>query len=163
MATGKPSDYKPVIDTHKHESLAFVFASDADCMEDSENLIVAGREFHTETGSAFDVEPPDKTVVLVLLCPGDDLTEIMDWVQTHGLRPSERVLLVYHPDCDLVEMLQPWYEVFEEDPIAYEMRAYPGRRADGKWTVAQKVGQWYNAWIYLDANGLDWPLEPRRT
>lgn len=158
MADGKPADYESVVDGNKDESLAVVFASDAGCMEDSENFAVPGREFQTARGFPFEQEPPESVVVLVLLCPGDDLAPIMDWICTQEINPSERVLLVYHPDCDLPAMLEPWYEAFNKDPIAYEMRAYPGHRDDAKWTVAQKVGQWYNDWIYLDATGREWPL-----
>lgn len=158
MTGASPTDYKPVIDAHKHESLAVLLASEAECMQDSENFAVAGRRFRTEQGSAFAFDPPERVVALVLVCPGDDLHPIMAWIQDHGISPSERVLLVYHPGCDLYEVLRPWYEVFDKDPIAYEMTAYPGRRPNAKWTVAQKVGQWYNDWIYLDAKGLDWPL-----
>lgn len=158
MAEGTPSDYQSTIQDHKHESLAVLVSSDANCIEGVDKLAVRGREFEAE-GPGLSFDPPPRVVVIVVLCPGDTIDDVMEWVEQNGIAPPERALFVYHPDCDLYDQLSPWYDLFDEDPIAYEMETYPGHRPGEDRTVAQRVGGWYNDWIYLDATGWDWPRQ----
>lgn len=161
MPARKPQDYKDYKDTiesHRGGSLALAFFSAKGCIKDVERLVVKGRHFQKHKGPALDVSPPPRSVAMVTLCPDDELGPFMQWVKANHVHPPERILFVYHPDCDLVRILKPWYDVFEEDPLAYEMRSYPGKRAGQERTVAQHAGDWYNDWIYLDAKGKTWPL-----
>ncbi len=88
MDGANPADYKPVIDSHKHESLAVLFTSESGCIEGAENLAVPGRRFRVEGGSALDFDPPDTCVVVVLLCPTDSIEPQSKTILARRRRPA---------------------------------------------------------------------------
>lgn len=151
MVEGKPADYKPIIEANKKGSLAYLISTGNGCIKDWEKFAVKGREFSKPIGALPAVAPPPKCVIGIVVCPGDDLRQVMDWVAKHKILPPERIMIIYHPDCDMVEILAPWYAHFGTDPLALELTKWPSEGVG-------RFGDLYNDWIYLDATGKSWPL-----
>lgn len=152
MVDGKPADYVPVIKANWKNNHAYLLASSGNCIDGWKTFATRGRNFIKPLGALPSVAPPSKTVIGIVVCPGDDLAPVMAWIAKHRIAPAERVLIVYHPSCDMVEILRPWYKMFDVSPLVLEVTKWPGDR------VNKRFGEWYNDWIYLDATGQSWPL-----
>jgi hypothetical protein len=154
MVAGKPDDYKSVIHANKHKSLAVILAANPACIQGWEKFAVRGRryEIHDVLGPKGFV-PPSRCVVVIFVCPGQDISPAVSWCKKSGIRPL-RVRFVLHPECDEVKTFRSWYLAYDTDPIVQYADSYPGLQG------AQKaLGEWYNDWIYLDATGQDWPVQ----
>lgn len=151
---GRPEDYAPTIRANMDQSLGVIIADEPDCIDRWQAFAVRGRryEFHDPLG-LDGFEPPKRCVVVIFVCPGDNVAPTVQWCSRHEISPL-RIRFIVHPDCDLYELFQPWYKKYDEDPVVSETTSYPGPKG-----VQASLGRWYNDWIYLDAKGLDWPDE----
>lgn len=109
-----------------------------------------GRDHHTALLGDLDaLELPERWVLAVILCPGDDTEALVEWMQARGADP-DRVMFILHSETDAVEALRAWYKAGFGDPIACEARTLKD--------FARTLGQFVNDWIYADAKGAGWPL-----
>lgn len=155
MVAGKPDDYKAVIKANKHKSLAVILADKPECIKGWQKFAVPGRQYEfTDALGPDGFQPPDRCVVIIFACPGQDIAPAVGWCKENGF-PHLRIRFVLHPDCDEVEIFESWYKEYQEDPVVQYATTYPGING------AQKaLGEWYNDWIYLDATGQTWPIHP---
>lgn len=152
MVEGRPDDYAEVIRANQDKSLAVILADEPACIDRWGAFAVRGRRYEIRDPlSVQGFQPPHRCLAIIVACPGDDLTQAIAWCRHHDLAPA-RIRFIVHPDCDQVALFRPWYTRYEDDPIVSETTSYPGPKG-----VQASLGRWYNDWIYLDAQGLDWP------
>lgn len=60
---------------------------------------------------------PKSWVLVVLICPGDTLEGVAEWVRRLPRRDRDRVYLYFHPRTDRVAALAPWHAAGLEDPV----------------------------------------------
>lgn len=63
--------------------------------------------------------PPESWLLAVLVCPGDDVRPVVDWVREHGTEP-DRVKFYARRGTDLFDALGAWAEAGLPDPVVEE-------------------------------------------
>lgn len=102
--------FRDVVAAHHRDSDAVLVAGREPCISIArdERDKVSGRSFRVV---AFDELPKVKVrrswIMAVLLCPGDDATEVASWVLA-GDRDPRRVIFYTHPATNLRAALAPW-------------------------------------------------------
>ncbi len=151
MIAGRPADYRAVVHPARLKTRVFVVAGTPPCIQlRDEAARPSGRDFHTSLlGDLDSLTLPERWVMAVVLCPGDDTLTLVKWLGARRADPA-RVLLVFHPGTSEPAALAPWYAAGFDDPVA--VAAATLRQ------LARPLGQFVNDWIYADAKGSGWPL-----
>lgn len=151
MIGGRPPDYRDIIHPRRLQTPVYLLAATPPCIElRDEAARPRGRDHRTTHLESLDsLRPAPRSIVAVLLCPGDSTADLVAWMATHTI-DAERVAFFVHPATDAADALAPWYAAGHPDPVAYEAETWMD--------VAKPLGQFVNDWIYVDATGTGWPL-----
>lgn len=147
--------WKAIIDANKHLHSAYLVTGPGQghCIKGWQKAAVRGRDFKRPPGPLPTGPVNPRCTVGIILCDGDDLTPVMQWIQQAGIKPSDRIFIMHPPGLDLVKHLAPWYAVFRQDPLSREVAEWPGKRIVGD-SVCQEFLNHLNEWIVRDSTGL---------
>ncbi len=150
MTRGRPADYRDVVHPRRMDTAVYIAAEQPPCIRLQQQAArPKSRDHRTERlGALADVDPPERWLLAVILCPGDTTDDVVQWLRAHG--DPDRVVFFLHPDTDPVAALKAWYDAGHPDPVAYEAKTWK--------QLAAQLGRFVNDWIYVDAKGSGWPL-----
>lgn len=111
MSIDRHPDWYTVVRGHWKQTTGFLLASAEPCLSirDQELESVGGRALASR--SPKDLErwnPPRSWILAVIVCPGDSLQPVVDWVHRHRADP-DRVWFFLHPRTDPAP-LRSWLE-----------------------------------------------------
>ncbi len=142
----RPEDFGTVVGQHWASSIAYLQASRQPCIKirddevgkigDNRNLVAIG------PGDLDQIDRSRTWVLGVILCPGDNASEVTSWVRKHRVNPGH-VWFFLHSNTDMAA-LQPWADA-----------GYPTNQVDfvADWAELHPVlGLYLSDYIY-EANG----------
>lgn len=119
MTLDRHPDWYTVVRTHWRRTTGFLLASREPCLgiRQAELRAVRGRALASrDVNDLLDWKPPESWLLAVILCPGDAVQPVLDWVRKHKADPS-RVWFFVHRDTDIV-LLHPWADAgFPTDQV----------------------------------------------
>lgn len=111
MASG---GWHETVRKHHKRTVGYVLARSEPCLatrdlEVSDEYIY-GRDFQAlGPGDLDGLDLPESWFLGVLVCPGDDLSEVAAWAVQLEERDVDRIRFYVHDDADLVPAFKPWY------------------------------------------------------
>lgn len=149
MAGGdRPPDWTETVRANHSDAVAWVVAESEPCLNVRDQeveridrvLRAADLASLPESGDL-----PDSWLLAYILCPGDEVDTLLDWVETLEPTDRERVQIYHHPEADLVDLLDAWFERGFPELISYEVSDF---------REFHKVFGWeFNDQVYRDATG----------
>lgn len=141
----RAADYASVVKRNASRTTGFVLADSGECLEIKVKEVQRIKRKLAALTSAelSSIVLPPSWLLAVILCPDDPMAAIADWTRGLAATQRERVRIFFHPDCDLVSILAPWYEAGLEDPRADEVRDFA--------SFHKLFGNDLNDQIYADA------------
>lgn len=111
-------DWHAVVAAHWRDTVGFLYASQPGCIEIRDDELRKVRGNRVLVG----VTPADLTrwkptaswMMGVVLCPGDDVAELVAWAIKNGA--AERIRFYAYPKCDPFAVLQPWADAGLPNP-----------------------------------------------
>jgi len=151
MKADRPADYRDIVHSSRLQTRVFVVAAREPCITMRTATVKPRGRDHQAVAldELAQVKPPERWVVAVLLCPGDDARDVVTWLKRHRGDPH-RVLFILHPSTDPVAALRPWYDAKHPDPYFIEASTWK--------ELAAQFGTFVNDWIYVQQRGAGWPL-----
>lgn len=142
---GRPSDWTPVVRTHKHDCKAFIVSSHhPSCLEMAKDEARhIDRWMESRTLDDLPNKLPRSWFMAVLVCPGDDLTPLAAWMKHHG---DERVRFYLHAKADAASLAPVKDAGHELRHVRPERYATYGR-------MHQRLGLDLSDQIYEDFHG----------
>lgn len=111
MTADRHADWFEVVRANWRRTQGFLLASREPCLtiRRQELVAVKGRSLASRDASDLAAwDPPVSWILGVLLCPGDSIAPIIEWVRRHDV-PGDRVWFYLHPATP-IETLRPWAE-----------------------------------------------------
>jgi hypothetical protein len=113
-------DWHGIVAANWQKTTGYLLALDGLCLEVRDDELAAIRKNRVLVGlAAKDLaawRPPDSWLLAVILCPGDSVEPIVEWVEKHGAE-VERIHFYVHDDADAFAALHAWAEAGLPDPI----------------------------------------------
>lgn len=110
-APSVPPGWHDIVRKHWRHTPGYVVAASGDCLDVQAKETgggrgkVPGRDFRAHPPAALrDFRPSSSWFLGILLCPGDDVTDILAWTRGLGAADAERVVFYVHPDFDRAAM-----------------------------------------------------------
>jgi len=106
----RPGDFSSVVASHWPKSVAYLQASKKPCIEirDDEIAKIGGNRVlrPLEHGEFAKIRLDATWILGVILCPGDDVKDLIAWVKAAKVAPS-RIWFFLHVSADM-KILQAW-------------------------------------------------------
>lgn len=106
-----PPGWHEVVRKHWRGTPGYVLAVSGDCLDlqaeetEGERGRVPGRDFRAHPpGNLHGFRPVGSWFLGILLCPGDDVHEILAWTRSLPSADAERVVFYVHPGFDRAAM-----------------------------------------------------------
>lgn len=111
MSHDRHRGWYETIRRHWRKTRGYLLASSQPCIDirDRELHAVKGRSLASrDPQNVARWTPPESWILAVILCPGDDVRPIVEWVRAHDADP-DRVWFYLRPTTP-TEVLTPWVE-----------------------------------------------------
>lgn len=148
-----PPGWHETVRKHHKRTAGYVLAQSDPCTEtrdlEASDAYVYGRGFEAlEPDDLQDLDLPASWFLGVLVCPGDDLTTIAEWVAQLDEASLVRIRFYVHDDADLVAAFEPWYERGLPSPKTAPLTLGP--------RFHKTYGKDHGIQVVRDANRLGW-------
>ena len=144
---------RAVILAHMHDTLTYLATGQPACdaIRDKEAAATRPRVTPQRTGRRIRpmkiadlgvLRPEGSWLLVVLLCPGDDVGSLTRWASRLPVLDRRRIRLFQHPDVDLAVALAPWMKA-RLPPVSVDL-------APNQVVLHHTLGQYINERIWLD-------------
>lgn len=110
MTIDRHPDWTTVVRKHWHRTTGFLLAGRQPCIASRDQELAAIQTNRSLVGHELQEllrwRPPESWILGVLLCPGDEVTSVLEWVQKNRVG-TDRVWFFLHKRTEH-EVMRPW-------------------------------------------------------